>query len=132
MTRNRILDTILIVLFLLSLGLAVSVFRTRRAVNHQAAAIRNAVLIAQEDGVVAGSASCAADVYLFKTAKAYEVCLDAIDQDPVVSTRSRAVLDGIEEMNNAQKVYAYCDDNVDWLTRIDYAACYTAGSILDE
>jgi uncharacterized membrane protein YjgN (DUF898 family) len=84
---------------------------------------------AKENGTIAGQAVCADYVNVLKTSIVYDQCLDVVDAQ--VEPQSREVVVQAYRLaayHSDQEVYAFCDDNVDRLTRKGYAACYTYGS----
>jgi len=82
-----------------------------------------------ENGAIAGLAVCAEHVQELKTNTAYEQCLIVVDAQ--VEPQSQKIVAQsyrLAATATDQEVYAFCDDNVDRLTRKGYAACYTYGS----
>ena len=87
-----------------------------------------AAISARENGAIAGAAVCAEHIKELQTSEAYDRCLDVVDAQ--VEPRSRIVVAQAYKLAataSDQTVYAFCDDNVDRLTRKGYAACYAYG-----
>ena len=84
---------------------------------------------AKENGAIAGSAVCAEHIKELKTNVAYEQCMTVVDAQ--IEPQSQKIVAQSYQLaayHSDQEVYAFCDDNVDRLTRKGYAACYTYGS----